>query len=402
MTANTFMGTFLRPLSYAAFIGSLLVSTSAMALTVTSSGSDGNVATNTIDNNLNTRWSANGDGQWIKYDLGQSFTIDDLSIAFYKGADRTSTIEIQVSTDNKYWNTVFYGTQPKKTNSQQEFNITDTAGRYVKIIGHGNTSNNWISLTEVDINTLGGATSSTASSTASTASSSIKSSVSASSVASGGTIPAALYTNFEAEGSSPFVNGNSMVFKALVEKVVTSNGNGWRHELKLIKDLRQGMTKNYEYFKADVKVDLSKGGKLIALQYHAEDTGTIVKVYVSDSDESGFINSVAKDGIFDVYVRMLPASGGSEEKYALGTIKTGESFTLTSTNNYGKVTVSAFSKSKTLTVADGGASYLKFGNYLQSQDPVGSAKCSDFASCYTKFGITTATITMSNVSYSRQ
>jgi hypothetical protein len=400
MTSKKLLGTLLRPLSYAALIGGLLVSTSAMALTVTSSDSDGNGAANTIDNNLNTRWSANGDGQWIKYDLGQTLTIDDLSIAFYKGADRTATIEIQVSTDNKYWNTVFYGTQSKKTNSQQEFNITDTAGRYVKIIGHGNTSNNWISLTEVDINTLGGA----ASSPASSSSSSVKSSVSSSSssVASGGAIPAAIYTNFEAEGSSPFVNGNAMVFKALVEKVVTSNGNGWRHELKLIKDLRQGMTKNYEYFKADVKVDLSKGGKLIALQYHAEDTGTIVKVYVSDSDESGFINSIAKDGIFDVYVRMKPASGGSEEKYALGTIKTGESFTLTSTNNYGKVTVSAFSKSKTLSVADGGASYLKFGNYLQSQDPVGSAKCSDFAACYAKFGITSSTITMSNISYSRK
>ncbi|WP_062065396.1 polysaccharide lyase family 7 protein [Cellvibrio sp. OA-2007] len=399
MNITNFMRIAARPFCYAGLISGLLFGTNAMALTVTSSGSDGNVAANTIDNNLNTRWSANGIGQWIQYDLGGTYTVDDLSIAFYKGTERYATIEIQVSTDKKYWTTVFYGVQPSKTNSQQNFNITDTAARYVKIIGHGNTSNNWVSLTEVDINTLGGTVSSASSSSSSVKSSSSSSS---SSTATGGSIPAAIYSNFEAEGSSPYVNGSSMVFQALVEKVVTSNGNGWRHELKLIKDLRQGMTKNYEYFKADVKVDLSKGGKLIALQYHAEDTGTIVKVYVSDSDESGFINSVAKDGIFDVYVRMLPASGGSEQKYALGTIKTGESFTLTSTNNYGTVTVAAFGKSKTLAVSDGGASYLKFGNYLQSQDPVGSAKCSDFAACYAKFGITTAKVTMSNVSYSRK
>ena len=37
---------------------------------VTASGNDGNVPSNVIDNNLNTRWSSNGIGQWIRADLG--------------------------------------------------------------------------------------------------------------------------------------------------------------------------------------------------------------------------------------------------------------------------------------------------------------------------------------------
>lgn len=370
-------------------------SVGAEAITVTASGSDGNVPQNTLDNNMDTRWSANGDGQWIKYDLGATYTVDDLSIGFYKGAERYTYFEIQLSTDNTYWTTVFNGVQPKKTNSQQNINVTDLPARYVKIIGYGNTSNDWNSLTEVDINTLGGAQSSSISSVSSTSSSAASSSPST-------IIPAAIYSNFEAEGSSPFVNNTSMVFKALVEKIVTPNGNGWRHELKLKESLRQEMSKNYELFQADMKVDLSNGGKLIALQYHAQDTGTLVKVYISDSDETGFLNSIAKDGIFDVYVRMKPANGGSEEKYALGTIRSGQTFRLTSTNNYGVMTVSAFSRSKTLQVAEGGASYLKFGNYLQSQNPVGGEKCSDFEACYALYGITVATVTMSNVSYVRR
>src|SRR5438034_8217740 len=37
---------------------------------VVASGDDGNIPQNTLDNNLATRWSASGDGQWIRYDLG--------------------------------------------------------------------------------------------------------------------------------------------------------------------------------------------------------------------------------------------------------------------------------------------------------------------------------------------
>ena len=39
---------------------------------VTASGNDGNVPSNVIDNNLNTRWSSNGIGQWIRADLGST------------------------------------------------------------------------------------------------------------------------------------------------------------------------------------------------------------------------------------------------------------------------------------------------------------------------------------------
>src|SRR5262249_51963153 len=37
---------------------------------VTASANDGNVPSNAVDNNLDTRWSANGDGQWLQLDLG--------------------------------------------------------------------------------------------------------------------------------------------------------------------------------------------------------------------------------------------------------------------------------------------------------------------------------------------
>src|SRR5438093_10348163 len=56
---------------------------------VVASGNDGNVPQNTLDNNLATRWSAYGDGQWIRYDLGALTAIDGVNIAWYLG-DRVS------------------------------------------------------------------------------------------------------------------------------------------------------------------------------------------------------------------------------------------------------------------------------------------------------------------------
>jgi len=120
-------------------------------ITITASSDDGNVAANTLDNNLNTRWSAFGDGQWILYDLGSNKLLDLLKIAFYKGDSRVQYFEIQVSKDKISWEKVYTGQSNGNTINPQIFDITDTEARYVKIIGHKNNLNEWNSLTEVNI-----------------------------------------------------------------------------------------------------------------------------------------------------------------------------------------------------------------------------------------------------------
>src|SRR5262249_40599517 len=42
---------------------------------VTASADDGNVPANVLDGSLATRWSAQGDGQWIRFDLGTTRNI---------------------------------------------------------------------------------------------------------------------------------------------------------------------------------------------------------------------------------------------------------------------------------------------------------------------------------------
>ena len=226
----------------------------------------------------------------------------------------------------------------------------------------------------------------------------------------GSNIPSSITSGsiFDLEGDNPnpLVNDSTLVFVPLEAQHITPNGNGWRHEYKVKSNLRVAMTDTYEVFEANVKVEMSDGGKTIVAQHHASDTGTIMKVYVSDSSESGFDDSTANNGVFDVYVRLRNTSG-NEEKFALGTITSGGSFNLKVVNNYGDVDVTALGSTFGIPVEDDSESYFKFGNYLQSQDPYTLDNCGEsgnsnsFKECFKDLGITKSKITMTNVSYTR-
>ena len=119
---------------------------------VTASANDGNVPANTIDGNLSTRWSASGDGQWIQFDLASAKPVNNVIIAWYLGEQRKSTYDMQVSSDASSWTTVVTNKQSSGTSLALEDNtFTITNGRYVRIVGHGNTNSAWNSITEVNI-----------------------------------------------------------------------------------------------------------------------------------------------------------------------------------------------------------------------------------------------------------
>ena len=118
---------------------------------MTSSGDDGNVAANTIDNDLSTRWSSFGSGQWIQFDLGSYHTISDVLMAFYIGDQRTADFEIFVSDDATSWRSAFRGQSSGATLLQETFSFSNASGRYVRVVGYGNTDSDWVSYTEIDI-----------------------------------------------------------------------------------------------------------------------------------------------------------------------------------------------------------------------------------------------------------
>ena len=106
-----------------------------------------------IDGDLNkdSRWSSEGIGNSITLDLGISSTINRLETAWYKGDVRTAFFDVEVSLDNSAWTTSLSDASVSGTEGLVSFDIDTANARYVKLIGKGNSDNDWNSLIEVDV-----------------------------------------------------------------------------------------------------------------------------------------------------------------------------------------------------------------------------------------------------------
>jgi hypothetical protein len=116
------------------------------------SDDDGNVVANAHDNDLGTRWSSAGYGQWAQFDLGSLKNFNEIQIAFYAGTLRTCTFDILVSNDGITWTTVESNLVSSGTTSDLEsFSIPSQNSRYVRYLGYGNSNSNWNSILEFKI-----------------------------------------------------------------------------------------------------------------------------------------------------------------------------------------------------------------------------------------------------------
>ena len=137
--------------------GMVSVAVGGGALTLTpaqvlaSTNQPGNVPINTIDKDLSTRWSAEGDGQWIQYDLLSTQKVEAVAIAFYLGDQRRAYFDLNVSSDNLNWTQVYTGTNSGTTTNLERYPFTGRWCRYVRIVGHGNNTSDWNSITEVQV-----------------------------------------------------------------------------------------------------------------------------------------------------------------------------------------------------------------------------------------------------------
>lgn len=113
-----------------------------------SASSNSDKAGNTLDGYLLTRWSASGDGQWIRYDLGHERTLTGVDIAWYKGGSRRYRFEVQVSADGNSFTPVFSGESSGKTTKREPYELPPTPARWVRIVGHGNSADGSIAITE--------------------------------------------------------------------------------------------------------------------------------------------------------------------------------------------------------------------------------------------------------------
>jgi len=130
---------------------------------VTASGNEvGNVPSNVLDNNLATRWSSLGIGQFITADLGSIQNICSVDIAWYNGNARMYHFVIATSTDGTTFTNKFSGDSSGTTLNSEKYIIPATDARYVRVTVNGNTVNNWANIVELDV--FGASSSATSSS----------------------------------------------------------------------------------------------------------------------------------------------------------------------------------------------------------------------------------------------
>ena len=118
---------------------------------VTAKSDDGNVPSNTLDEDLETRWSAFGEGQYITYDLGASKKVSSIQIAWYKGDSRSAKFKVRVGNSTSSLTTIYNGNSSGNTRQLETYYFQDVTARYVRITCFGNTSNQWNSITETEI-----------------------------------------------------------------------------------------------------------------------------------------------------------------------------------------------------------------------------------------------------------
>lgn len=346
----------------------------------------------TLDGSLNStsRWSSKGLGKSITLDLGSLSVVKAIDTAWFRGDSRQAYFDVQSSVDNSRWTTVLANATATGSLNMIRFDVVDSSARYVKITGNGNSSSLWNSITEIDIY--------------GTPSDEPVEPVEPRPVPNDSI--ALIQSLFDLEGGDenldPYRSNDTLVFDALQARHVTPSGNGWRHEYKMAIERRLAMSETSEDFGARITPVLSTGSKTIVAQYHGGDTGTLVKVYVSDTNESRHDDSVANNGIFDVYARLRTDDSESETILNFGTIRSGQSFDLVLTNRRGLVYVSALGVEDSMRVSDSDGAYLKFGNYLQAQDAETGKDIedsSDWADFYSDARITQSQVTFSNINY---
>lgn len=109
------------------------------------------VPAHVLDGDLTTRWSAEGNEQWLQVDLGSTRTVGSIELAFPGGGRRHALFVLEASLDGATWQTVFEGQSSGATEQLECIRIPTTRARFVRYVGFGNSDNAWNSLSELRI-----------------------------------------------------------------------------------------------------------------------------------------------------------------------------------------------------------------------------------------------------------
>ena len=134
------------------FVGSEVKLLIVDAVASTEQASEGNIADNVYDGNLDNRWSGEGDGAYIDLELEYESVVSFIKVGLFKGDERYTYFDIQTSLDGvTYFDALMDNTAGMTTEPLVIFDIADTSVNFIRIVGHGNSSSAWNSFTEFEV-----------------------------------------------------------------------------------------------------------------------------------------------------------------------------------------------------------------------------------------------------------
>lgn len=113
------------------------------------SENDGNLPENAMDMDFETRWSAEGDFQWIMLDLGEEKEVGQILLATYRGSARALAFSVELSSDGKNFKEVYRGSVSGTTDGLEKFPFEASSARYVRLNCYANNKDKWNSVTEL-------------------------------------------------------------------------------------------------------------------------------------------------------------------------------------------------------------------------------------------------------------
>lgn len=103
-----------------------------------------------IDGKASTWWAGNGLGASLTLDLGSSQQVKQVRIAFHLGGVRAYNFEIQSSTDGQGYTSAGYFQSSGTSAAFEIFKVT-APGRFLRIVGSGNSVDRFNSYKEVQV-----------------------------------------------------------------------------------------------------------------------------------------------------------------------------------------------------------------------------------------------------------
>lgn len=125
--------------------------TRVTSITASASASDADSPpSSAIDGKLGTRWAGTGLGTSLTLDLGSARQVKQVRIAFHAGDERVYNFEIQSSNDGQSYTSAGWFQSTGTTRGFETFEVT-APGRYLRIVGSGNSVDRLNAYREVQV-----------------------------------------------------------------------------------------------------------------------------------------------------------------------------------------------------------------------------------------------------------